>query len=273
MSIIVCIKNNCKIVLLDIFFVILRKNQISDFVNLIVDIGNTIAKLAIFEDDKLLDVVCTSNDTLSGLSEFVRKYGVKKGIVSTVIDISDVAKEKLSSACVDFLMMDYGIKLPIMNLYKTPETLGSDRIAAVVGANMICPNRNVLVIDAGTCITYDFIDSENRYHGGNISPGIKMRFRALNEFTSRLPHVDAKKDIPDLGYDTETAVMSGVVNGVTHEIEGFINMMEGKYPGLFVFLTGGDAFSFDINLKNRIFADKFLVLRGLNRLLEYNEFV
>lgn len=241
--------------------------------NLVIDIGNTVAKLAFFEDGVLQDVVCTSNDTLADLDLCLEKYKIEKGIVSTVIDLTDEVKSRLMNSEVRFVMMNSRLKLPVGNLYSTPETLGSDRIAAVVGANMQYPDRNILVIDAGTCITYDFIDSENNYHGGNISPGVRMRLKALNDYTSRLPLIDPEGPCPSLGHNTETAIRAGVVRGVQLEVQGYVDMMSKKYPGLFVFLTGGDAFSFDINSKNRIFADKFLVLRGLNRLLEYNEIV
>ena len=161
--------------------------------------------------------------------------------------------------------------LPVENLYETPRTLGYDRMAAVVGANALCPGRDLLVIDAGTCITYEFIDASGRYHGGNISPGLQMRFKALHQFTGRLPQVQAEGRLLPLGKDTDTAIRSGVLQGMEYEISGYIQTMKHKYPELLVFLTGGNEFSFDTNLKNIIFADKFLVLKGLNRILNYND--
>ena len=161
-------------------------------------------------------------------------------------------------------------EIPGVNLYETPETLGYDRMAAVVGANEQFPHRDILVIDAGTCITYEFIDSKGQYHGGNISPGMQMRFKALHQFTGRLPLVDTNGRKLPMGRDTETAIRAGVMKGMEYEISGYIESMKHKYPELLVFLTGGDDFSFDSSVKSIIFADRFLVLKGLNRILNYN---
>ncbi|MGL4492132.1 MAG: type III pantothenate kinase, partial [Tannerellaceae bacterium] len=155
-------------------------------------------------------------------------------------------------------------------LYKTPNTLGRDRLAAVVGAHSIKPGHNLLVIDAGTAITYEFLNAEGCYMGGNISPGMKTRFKALNYYTQKLPLLNEDGDTPDLGDSTETAIRSGVVNGVVFEIDGYINSLRSKYSDLFVFLTGGHSFYFERRLKNSIFADINLVLIGLNTILDYN---
>ena len=146
-----------------------------------------------------------------------------------------------------------------------------DRLAAVVAANWLKPGHDVLVIDAGTCVTYDFIDADGAYHGGNISPGMRMRFKALNIFTDKLPKVSAKGEVPMYGQSTETAIRAGVIRGMEFEMSGYITHLQKNYPGLLVFLTGGDEFSFDTKLKSIIFADRFLVLKGLNRILSYND--
>ena len=138
------------------------------------------------------------------------------------------------------------------------------------GANEQFPHRDILVIDAGTCITYEFIDSKGQYHGGNISPGMQLRFKALHQFTGRLPLVDTNGRKLPMGRDTETAIRAGVMKGMEYEISGYIESMKHKYPELLVFLTGGDDFSFDSSVKSIIFADRFLVLKGLNRILNYN---
>ena len=143
-------------------------------------------------------------------------------------------------------------------------------MAAVVGANERFPHNDILVIDAGTCITYEFIDSKGQYHGGNISPGMQMRFKALHQFTGRLPQIDANGRKLPMGKDTETAIRAGVLKGMEYEISGYIEAMKHKYPELLVFLTGGEDFSFDSSVKSVIFADRFLVLKGLNRILNYN---
>ncbi|EKU91607.1 type III pantothenate kinase [Bacteroides oleiciplenus] len=238
--------------------------------NLVVDIGNTTAKLALFDGTLPLEVVYDSNSTLERLPDICSRYAVEKAIVASVIDLSERALAQLSKLPVPVLWLNEKTPLPVENLYETPETLGYDRMAAVVGANEQFPDRDILVIDAGTCITYEFVDASGRYHGGNISPGMQMRFRALHQFTGRLPLVLREgRELP-MGRDTDTAIRAGVLKGMEYEISGYIVAMKHKYPELLVFLTGGDDFSFDTNLKSIIFADRFLVLKGLNRILNYN---
>ena len=239
--------------------------------NLIIDIGNTVAKLAVFNDDNLLEVFYDSNQTLESLPSVCGKYPLSRAVVATVIELNETVENRLKSLPVPLLQLDSTTPLPIKNLYETPQTLGYDRIAAVVGAYQNFPGRDILVIDAGTCITYEFIDSLGRYHGGNISPGVQMRFKALHQFTSKLPLISAEGRMTQLGKTTETAIRMGVLQGVEYEMLGYIETMRHKYPELLVFLTGGDEFSFDTNLKSIIFADRFLVLKGLNRILNYNE--
>ncbi len=238
--------------------------------NLVIDIGNTVAKLAAFDGSSLIEVAYDSNRTLEHLSEFSRKYTFTKGIVATVIDLNEQAEAELSALPVPLLRLDEHTPLPVKNLYETPHTLGYDRMAAVVGANGQCPGRDILVVDAGTCITYEFIDASGCYRGGNISPGLQMRFKALHRFTGRLPLVSPEGRCLPLGKDTDTAIRAGVLCGMKYEISGYITELKHKYPELLVFLTGGDEFSFDTSIKNIIFADKFLVLKGLNRILIYN---
>ena len=239
--------------------------------NLIIDIGNTVAKLAVFDDDNLLEVFYDSNQTLESLPAVCGKYPLSRAVVATVIELNETVENRLKSLPVSLLQLDSTTPLPIKNLYETPQTLGYDRIAAVVGAYQNFPGRDILVIDAGTCITYEFIDSLGQYHGGNISPGVQMRFKALHQFTSKLPLISAEGRMTQLGKNTETAIRMGVLQGVEYEMLGYIETMRHKYPELLVFLTGGDEFSFDTNLKSIIFADRFLVLKGLNRILNYNE--
>ena len=239
-------------------------------VDLIIDIGNTNAKLALFEGDSMLHVFLDSNKSLSHLEEIVAKYPVARGIIATVISLSETILERLSKLSVPLLWLNEKTPLPIINLYETPETLGYDRIAAVVAANYEYPGKDILVIDAGTALTYEFIDSKGQYHGGNISLGVQMRFKALNQFTGKLPLVQPVGRMLTLGKDTDTAIRSGVLKGVEYEISGYINALKHKYPELLVFLTGGDDFSFDTTIKSIIFADRYLVLKGLNRILNYS---
>ncbi|WP_455584744.1 type III pantothenate kinase [Bacteroides sp.] len=238
--------------------------------NLIIDIGNTVAKVALFEGVTLVNVIYDSNQSLDCLENICVEYAIEKGIVATVIDLNECVSERLSKLSVPLLWLGKDTPLPVINLYETPETLGYDRMAAVVAANEQFPDKDILVIDAGTCITYEFIDSQGQYHGGNISPGLQMRFKALHQFTGRLPLVTPLGRSLPLGKDTETAIRAGVRKGIEYEISGYITAMKHKYPELLVFLTGGDDFSFDTNVKSVIFADRFLVLKGLNRILNYN---
>ena len=238
--------------------------------NLIIDIGNTVAKVAVFKNKDIVEVFYDSNQTLDSLPGICAEYAVEKAIVATVIDLNERVSARLEQLSVPLLQLNEKTPLPVDNLYETPETLGYDRMAAVVGAYEQFPGKDILVIDAGTCITYEFIDAAGRYHGGNISPGVQMRFKALHEFTGRLPLVCREGRRLPLGKDTDTAMREGVLKGMEYEISGYIMAMKHKYPELLVFLTGGDEFSFDTNLKSIIFADRFLVLKGLNRILNYN---
>ena len=169
-----------------------------------------------------------------------------------------------------FIYLDERVALPVKIGYETPETLGKDRLAAVVGATYLRPGRNILIIDAGTAITYELVEASGLYKGGNISPGMTTRFRALHQFTSRLPLVMETEEIPLVGTSTGMAIRAGVVNGIVYEMDGYIDTLKAKYPDLLVFLTGGHSFYFERRLKNSIFADINLVLIGLNRILEYN---
>lgn len=204
------------------------------------------------------------------IAPLFEKYRLTKGIFSTVIDKDDELVAFLESKLEKFVFLDEKVPLPITVCYHTPETLGRDRLAAAVGANYLQPGKDILVIDAGTAITYDVVEAAGIYRGGNISPGMTTRFKALNHFTRKLPLVQEKEDIPLIGTDTESAIQAGVVNGIVCEMDGCIEKLRLKYPNLLVFLTGGHSFYFERRLKNSIFADINLVLTGLNRILEYN---
>lgn len=239
--------------------------------NLIIDIGNTCVKLVCFNEGKVVEEQRTDKDDAVALQSFCSRYPFSRGICSSVSDISEEYSAALSS--LPFSMMEFKsdiTRVPIINKYNTPLTLGSDRLAAVVGANWLQPGRDVLVIDIGTCVTFDFINSIGEYLGGNISPGPTMRLKALNHFTARLPFVERRGDTPDFGTDTTTAIRSGVMNGIKYEIEGYIHSFLAKYPQLFVYLTGGVHLNLQFSENLSIFADDFIVPKGLNRILEYN---
>lgn len=251
------------------FYVLLQVENI--FMNLTIDIGNSAAKLVVFNHNQPIYEEITSNKTLAAIPALLSKYPCEKGIYSSVIRLNEKTKKVLGTLPIPIIGINQKTPIPIKNLYETPETLGSDRLASVIGATTLKPEKDLLVIDSGTCITYEFVDSEGRYMGGNISPGIHLRLKSLHEHTSLLPSIEANGEIPEIGFNTETAIRSGVIQGIQFEMEGYIRSFLKKYPNLLVFLTGGDCFDFDNRIKNIIFADKYLVPRGLNRILEYND--
>lgn len=166
--------------------------------------------------------------------------------------------------------MNWQTPIPIENLYSTPKTLGPDRLAAVIGAQACCPNKSILVIDMGTAITYDFVNERGQYIGGNIAPGIEMRLKALHDYTAKLPLVAQEGEKILIGNSTETAIRAGVLQGVKHEIEGYIREFMSKNDDVSVFLTGGDYINFEDSIKRCIFANKFLVHEGLAEVFDYN---
>lgn len=238
--------------------------------NLIIDIGNTCVKLVCFDGDRLVEERRSDKDDTAALAAFCRSHRFSSGIYSAVADIS--AKYLAALSSLPFAVMEFrsGVTpVPVANRYATPLTLGADRLAAAVAADAMQPGRDILIVDIGTCITADIV-SGGAYLGGNISPGPAMRFKALHEHTARLPMVNSRGDRPDFGHDTETAIRSGVINGIKYEIEGYIRYFMDKYPRLFVYLTGGVHLDLQFSEKFSIFADDFLVPKGLNAILEYN---
>lgn len=238
---------------------------------LAIDIGNTRTKYGIFEASELIYTGVIKNDELENNNEVIRSFGVTSVIVSSV---NKEAEEKLGLHQLQLptLHLSHTTSLPINLAYQSPETLGKDRIAAVVGAYKMFPNHHLLVIDAGSCVTYDFLTQGKEYLGGAISPGVQMRLRSMNDFTSKLPLINwSGGDRPqNIGRTTIKSMLSGVINGLISEMNGFIMNYEKQYPKLKIVITGGDANFFEKELKNGIFADPNLVLKGLNEILIYN---
>lgn len=240
--------------------------------NLTIDIGNTCTKLVAFDGLEPVEEMRMDDGELFKLAVFCEKYSFTRGIFSTVVKLPESLESCINNLPFPMMQLVSGVTpVPIVNRYSTPMSLGTDRLAAAVGAFYKKSGHDILIIDVGTCITYDFITTEGEYLGGNISPGPTIRLKALNCFTDSLPLVDRKGDTPMLGGSTETAIRSGVMYGVEREIEGYIRDFLLKYPGLFVYLTGGVPLNLHISEKNCIFADKFIVPEGLNRILLYNE--
>ncbi len=238
--------------------------------NLIIEQGNTSTKVALFQEGALVNTFVYKNFDRSVLAGLFDRYAPTDGILSTVTRPDLPLYAYLDEHLRRFIVLNEQVPVPLRIDYDTPETLGMDRLAAAAGAYGLQPGKPLLVIDAGTAITYELIEANGHYKGGNISPGMTTRFKALNLYTERLPLVSEQEEIPLIGTNTVAAIQAGVVQGIVYEMDGYINELRGKYPGLLVFLTGGHSFYFERRLKNRIFADVNLVLKGLNRILEYN---
>ena len=234
--------------------------------NLCLDIGNSLIKAAIFEGKELIEkFVFEHYQALFSWS----KYRYFSNVIISSVKNEEAQLHDAFSAS-KLVVFNYELSLPIKNAYKTPETLGKDRLASVVGAISIFPGKNCLVIDAGTCITYDIINAQAEYIGGAISPGLNMRFKALNHFTDKLPLLNPNFDAPVTGNDTNSSIISGVQNGMVYEIQGMIENYNNLYPELIVILCGGDCSFFESKIKGTIFAFPDLVLIGLNHSLLYN---
>jgi len=243
--------------------------------NLVIDIGNTNSKIAVFDDKVLVFFQSTDHIDQTSLSELIDQYKIVNSTLSSVReDVSAVVS--VLQANTRYLPFSTQLNTGIKNFYKTLPTLGQDRWAKVIAVHHAYPNQNCLVIDAGTCITYDLLDHTNAYYGGSISLGVNMRFMALNHYTGKLPLVKWDKEIQKIpaGRDTASAITNGVLQGVVNEVEGFISLENKNNKDLKVVITGGDATFLLEQLKNSIFApqiihDPYLVLKGLNEVIAF----
>lgn len=238
--------------------------------NLTIDIGNTRIKLGLFEKERLLEKWIWEDWSVEELFSLATNQKVKNVILCNV---GKTVPEKITKVLINnffYIELNTNTPLPIQNTYKTPETLGKDRLAAVVGAYSIFPNQNCLVIDAGTCITYEFLSADGVYLGGNIAPGLEMRLKAMHHFTAKLPLVETGEIENVIGFDTKSAMRNGAQLGAALEIQGFIDWCGSEWGSINVILTGGDADFLVKNLKSQIFVNPNLVLQGLNKILNYN---
>ncbi len=240
--------------------------------NLIIDIGNSRIKIALFNNRELIHNESLNQLNADYLQHLLSTYPLTNTIVSSVkndlFEFEDMLKQKTS-----YIRFNTTLKISVNNKYKSINTLGLDRLAGMIGAQALFPNTNCLVIDAGTCITYDALDAEGAYYGGSISPGLNMRLNALHTFTGKLPLIDLDEQFADWeGHDTRSSILSGVVNGTVSELIGFIKNYDSRYSNLQIILCGGNAIFFDTRLKNSIFAhalktEPHLVLIGLNEVI------
>lgn len=226
--------------------------------------------MALFRGGQLQNVDFCPKWGADEVARFLDAHTVDAAIFSTVTTPDPEALSLLRQRVHCFVHFDHTSQIPVRIGYHTPHTLGLDRIAAVVGASMECPGRPVLIVDAGTCVTYDLLTADGTFAGGNIAPGIRLRLLAMHEHTGKLPLVDDSGEIPEIGFSTETAMRAGATLGVAYEIEGYMARLNEIYPDLFVFLTGGDALKLAAKIKSRIFVNENLVLTGLNRILQEN---
>ena len=238
--------------------------------NLVVDIGNTLLNLAVFDGGRLVAQQCVGElreETFAGLLGGAR---AARAVVASTRGEAPAIVEAVRRHTDYLLEFTPATPVPIGNAYLTPATLGRDRLAAAVGAATLYPGRNALIVDFGTAVTLDFVSADGVFRGGCISPGMAMRFRALHEYTAALPLCDATDSAELLGRTTDEAVRLGVMNSLAFEIEGYIARMQGEIEDLCVIFTGGDTNFFAKRIKNTIFANCNLVFWGLNRILEYN---
>lgn len=239
---------------------------------LTIDIGNTQAKAAVFENSRLMDFFSFQELNIKEIEKiFKARPQIKASIISSVINSSLPLIDylKMKTQCIEF---SKEIEVPVASSYETPESLGSDRLANAVGANLTFPGSNVLAVDLGTCIKYDIVNSHNVYEGGAISPGLEMRYKALHEYTAKLPLLKPTGMKVMTGRSSQGSITSGVENGIVAEINGMIENYRSKYSDLKVVLTGGDLSFFKNRLseKNSIFADPLLLMKGLNKILDHN---
>jgi type III pantothenate kinase len=236
--------------------------------NLLIDIGNSGAKVAIADKDRFLSIERYDNLTFEDLLPFVKRYHPVAAICSSVVndDKQSVICEQLNEYVKKVILFNHKTPVPVKNCYATPETLGIDRLAAAVGANYLFPATDCIIFDCGTAITIDFVSQSGEFLGGNISPGLQTRFKALNVFTAKLPLENVAENTPAVGTTTVTAIQAGVIHGVCYEIETYID----KNPHCNIIFTGGDAFFLVKNIKEPIFVVCNLVIIGLNRVINYN---
>ncbi|MBN2745851.1 MAG: type III pantothenate kinase [Bacteroidales bacterium] len=236
---------------------------------LVLDFGNTYQKAAITDGNEFV-VNIFEEVTLKNIEHLLINKNIEDIILSSVINNTDEIEEWLNERF-HFIKLNHKTPVPIINKYKTPETLGKDRLAAAVGAASLFPDKDVLSIDCGTAIKYDIVNSKNEYLGGGITPGLHLRFKALHTFTDKLPLIGFTS-IPDLvGRSTFESISSGVVNGLIAEINGIIDSYKKDFENLNIVLTGGEMIYFEKSVKSTIFAAPNLVLSGLYKILMYNK--
>ena len=240
--------------------------------NLCIDQGNSRTKIALFKDGVIVKNLLYRSFTSTDVERLFSLYPIEDSIISSVANMEHAVINALNRLSKRFILFDHLTPLPIVNRYQTPETLGHDRIAAAVGAAYLCPKQNLLIVDAGSAVTYDFVSVEQGYLGGNIAPGIKMRLTALNQMTKKLPRVEVEENAlrPLFGKNTREAIAVGVVRGIVFEVKGYMRSLKEQRTPFETYVTGGHAPYIMDALKKDAVWEPHLVLIGLNCILEYN---
>jgi type III pantothenate kinase len=248
--------------------------------NLCIDQGNIRTKVALITDDgKMMNHFIYKQFSSADVERLFDLYDISDSIISSVVNIEAAVVNTLHRRSQHFVLFDHNTPVPIVNRYDTPQTLGQDRLAAAVGAKSLCPDENLLIIDAGSAVTYDFVSDKGEYMGGNIAPGLKMRFTMLQRMTKKLPLVEVEENelIPLFGKNTRDAIAAGVIRGIAYEVKGYMRTLSEKVPHFQTFLTGGNAPYILNNVrtsrteKRDIRVEKNLVLIGLNTILIFNK--
>jgi type III pantothenate kinase len=239
-------------------------------ITLCFDFGNTRLKCAVFSNGKFSEEILLDNDSEETIQSIIQKYKPEKSILSSVIN-HNPAIENLLQHSTHFHQLNHLSRIPVTTPVGKPDTIGADRLALVVAAVNIFPGKNNLVIGLGSAITYNFVNKKHEFLGGGISPGMEMRFKALHTFTAKLPLIKPEWNFPLVGYDTKTNILSGVIIGMAKEIDGTIDAYAEKYSNFNVLLSGGDIHYFADRLKNKIFADPYLIYKGLYAISEFNQ--
>jgi type III pantothenate kinase len=239
--------------------------------NIIIDLGNSYIKMALFDHDQLKQVIISPKGDYSQINSMFATANCQSAIISSVIEIPSNLINKIKNHCSKVILFNGNLKTLLKNKYKSRDTLGMDRLALATGSALQFKGKNVLIIDAGSCITYDFISSKGEYYGGGISPGIDMRFKSLNIFTEKLPLIPKENISYVTGRNTNESILSGVMNGVYAEINSAVEYYKRKYKNLKVVLTGGDAIFLAKKIKSRTFAEPNFLLICLNQILLNND--
>lgn len=242
--------------------------------NICIDQGNSRTKVALFNaEGKVVKNFVYKSFTSSDVERLFKLYPITDSIISSVVNLESSVVNTLNRLSQRFVLFDHETPVPIINDYDSPATLGHDRLAAAVGASYLLPNENLLIIDAGSAITYDFLTEDGHYVGGNIAPGIKMRFTSLRQMTKKLPQVEAEENelIPLFGKNTRDAIAAGVIRGIVFEVKGYMRTVGEQVERFQTVITGGNAPYIINNVQTPLRHERQLVLIGLNRILEYNK--